>query len=600
QYSAFSELISGYITHYDQSNKIISIQTEQGIVYKVLIDENAYAEIVHNLGDKFNNATPYLEKMLTNGRFMYAYGICYPQGKRYNLAAKHIVFSADQDNQYVFERPDWWQHQISQLADFYLDAQFANGVIDYSKYRTNLSLEGRKKGDGIQEAATLSRLVYGFATAYMMTGHDKYWQAAKKGSLYLRQHFKSEKNGNTFWYHAIDVNQHQKMVSSAFSDDYDAIPAYEQIYDLAGLVQTYRISGDPAILQDVKETLELFDQKFKDHSQKGGYFSHIDSQTFSPHAKSLGDNQNKKNWNSVGDHAPAYLINLWLATGEKKYADMLEDTFDTIVKHFPSNTQSPFVNERFDEDWHVDKTYKWQKDSAVVGHNLKIAWNLMRMNSLNAKPEYKRLAENIADKMPVYGLDKLRGGWYDVIDRELKGQEKFHRFAFHDRKAWWQQEQGILAYLILAGTTGSSDYLKLARESLSFYNAWFLDKENGGVYFNVLADGNPYLLGAERNKGSHSMSGYHAFELAYLSAVYNKLLILKQPMDLYFKPQSDGLNHALLRVQPDILPKDRVKIENVWLNGVPYHDFNPTQLTVSLPQGLHDIQVKVRLVPTNI
>jgi len=24
------------------------------------------------------------------------------------------------------------------------------------------------------------------------------------------------------------------------------------------------------------------------------------------------------------DHAPAYLINLWLATGEKKYADMLE------------------------------------------------------------------------------------------------------------------------------------------------------------------------------------------------------------------------------------------------------------------------------------
>ena len=31
------------------------------------------------------------------------------------------------------------------------------------------------------------------------------------------------------------------------------------------------------------------------------------------------------------------------------------------------------------------------------------------------------------------------------------GSEEVHRFAFHDRKAWWQQEQGILAYLILRG-----------------------------------------------------------------------------------------------------------------------------------------------------
>ena len=29
----------------------------------------------------------------------------------------------------------------------------------------------------------------------------------------------------------------------------------------------------------------------------------------------------RKNWNSVGDHAPAYLINLYLATGAKQDAD---------------------------------------------------------------------------------------------------------------------------------------------------------------------------------------------------------------------------------------------------------------------------------------
>ena len=87
----------------------------------------------------------------------------------------------------------------------------------------------------------------------------------------------------------------------------------------------------------------------------------------------------------------------------------------------------------------------------------------------------------------------------------------------HDRKAWWQQEQAILAYLILAGVHKKPEYVKLARESAAFYNAFFLDHDRGGIYFNVLANGVPYLMGTEREKGSHSMSGYHSFELCYLA-----------------------------------------------------------------------------------
>ena len=51
-------------------------------------------------------------------------------------------------------------------------------------------------------------------------------------------------------------------------------------------------------------------------------------------------------------------------------------------------------------------------------------------------------------------MDSQRAGWYDVMERVKYGQEEWNRFAFHDRKAWWQQEQGILAYLILNGTLG--------------------------------------------------------------------------------------------------------------------------------------------------
>ena len=78
--------------------------------------------------------------------------------------------------------------------------------------------------------------------------------------------------------------------------------------------------------------------------------------TIDPRAESLGQDRARKNWNSIGDHAPAYLINLWLATGEDKYADFLVSIADTIVQHFPDYEHSPFVQERYNEDWTPDAT----------------------------------------------------------------------------------------------------------------------------------------------------------------------------------------------------------------------------------------------------
>jgi hypothetical protein len=224
------------------------------------------------------------------------------------------------------------------------------------------------------------------------------------------------------------------------------------------------------------------------------------------------------------------------------------------------------------------------------------------MYSLLPKGEYEALARKIAEEMPKVGMDNQRGGWYDVMERLLRKDETLHRFAFHDRKAWWQQEQGILAYLILHGVLGDKEYHKLARESSAFYNAFFLDHDDGAVYFNVLANGIPYLMGTERFKGSHSMSGYHAFELCYLATVYTNLLVTKQPVDLYFKPQPDGFAHGdsrILRVSPDIIPTNKIRIGAVWIDHAQYNDYVAEDLTVQLPLTEKSLRVKVRIIPNS-
>ncbi len=605
---SFSDMIAGYVTDFDPHQGAFgtfSLKTSDRRLFKVALTSTTYAELIRNLGEPYYDCTGQMKTMLVPDRYLFAYGIFYHETGEHKLEAKHIVFLGRTENEYVFEKQDWWINQIGSLANFYLKAQFEDSEIDYRKYRTGIGLVGSKEDSNRQETDTISRLVYGFATAYMMTGDERYLEAAEKGTEYLRQHmrFLDEGEGICYWYHAIDVKpdgSEQKIFSSEFGDDYDAIPAYEQIYALAGPTQTYRITGDPRIMNDIELTVNLFNKYFLDKTDKGGFFSHIDPITLSPHSQSLGHNRAKKNWNSVGDHAPAYLINLWLATGEEKYADFLEYTFDTIEKHFPDYDHSPFVQERFDENWDHDTTWGWQQNRAVVGHNLKIAWNLMRMNHLKQKEKYVALAEKIAEIMPAVGSDQQRGGWYDVLERDLEPDQKIHRFVWHDRKAWWQQEQAILAYLILTGSLENPEYRQLARESSAFYNAWFLDYQAGGVYFNVLANGLPYLLGTERGKGSHSMSGYHSFELAYLATVYTNLLITKQPMDLFFKPKPGGFKDNVLRVAPDILPPGSVRISEVWINGQKHFDFDAESLAVKLPSSQDELKVRVRLLPTQV
>jgi mannose/cellobiose epimerase-like protein (N-acyl-D-glucosamine 2-epimerase family) len=600
----FSDTIAGYVSDFNMKERWFSIKTSDDREFKIFLTENTFARRARNLDEPYQDASGKMDYLLALPRqFVFVYGSFYPgNGDNAKFEAQWLVFPGEGPGIYRHEEPDWWIKQINSIGNSFLKWQFnfPKEKIDYRKYRTFLHLGGEKKGDYLQETDTISRLVYGFASAYLLTGNDAFLEGAEKGTDYLRDHMRFfDKDENIiYWYHGIKVQGEKelKLLTSEFGDDYDSIPMYEQIYALAGPTQTYRITGDKKIISDIEKTIDLFDKFYKD--EKGeGYFSHIDPITLDPRAESLAHNRARKNWNSVGDHAPAYLINLYLATKDPKYAKFLEYTFDTITKYFPDYDNCPFVQEKFHEDWSKDQSWGWQQNRAVVGHNLKIAWNLMRMHSLKPKKEYIEFARKIAEIMPEAGCDRQRGGWYDVVERVIMPDGKHHRFVWHDRKAWWQQEQGILAYMIMHGILKDDQYLKFARESAAFYNAFFLDVDDGGVYFNTLANGLPYLLGNERFKGSHSMSGYHSMELCYLSAVYTNLLITKQPMFFYFKPYPNSFKDNILNVSPDILPQDSIFIEECYINDKPYKDFDAANLTVHLPDVEKQVRVKVKISP---
>ncbi len=654
--------IIGRVTGKDDRKRTIAVKTRGGAVFEVLIKSTTWFDTVTNL-DRLNrqrlpldyqppetagDSPGPLETNVTVGDLIAIEGVQYIfSGKlRYEAMTVHLLKS--QKGYYLFEHTHWWKGQIEAMANKWLDVLFGDkrtyALDDFSAmYRTTLSTEGAPINDDTQEMATLSRLIYGLASAYLVGGDERYFMAAKAGVDFQRESFRSYSADGRYclWLHARKRDRHGNfdVLQSLFDDDLNTLPLYEQIYALAGLAQFYRITNDRETLEDIYLTLRSMDALFADH-RKGscsdkhdGFFSHIDAVTLRWDSPELDARANRarKNWNSVGDHLPAYLINLVLSldplpeiandpTGEHKQflqglldscVRILEVTSCLIAEKFP-DPRCDYVNERFDRDWNRVQDWRWQQNRGIVGHNLKIAWNLTRVaNYFSAKGDGARadklftVARGIGEKMSRLGIDQVRSGVFDAMERKPAGAPNIPiQFAWVNTKDFWQQEQGILAYLIMFGHLAdpskeeAPQFLELARELSAFWNLYFLDRERNGIFFRVSDNGIPVLSSTYGDKGGHSISGYHAFELDYLAHVYQLTYIPRQQQQhttfcLHFRPSGrSGLSS--INVLPDFLGGDALKISSVEIDGVP-RKLNPMPSNFQIPLEPDDLDRHVKV-----
>jgi len=467
----------------------------------------------------------------------------------------------------------------------------------------------------------LSRLIYGLSSAYLLTGAERYLLAARAGVQFLRQAYRTltHDGEKCFWaFGRRPGKDGSKLVmASENPDDAGSIPLYEQIYALAGLSQYYRITQDWEVLDDIRRTINSFMAFYHDgpanaargYPGLGGFFSHLDYITMRPDVPALGKNLARKNWNSIGDHIPAYLVDLLLtldplpkipeghkfAVLRNQCRQILDETSRLIVGKFPEDGCN-YVNERFFADFTPDHTWGWQQNRAIVGHNMKIAWNMTRVafyyqrqaqledgeRRKESAAHAKRcldLARSIGSKMAEYGLDMLRGGVFDAVER-VPARGFPIQFSWGSTKDFWQQEQGILAYLVLYGADpGNATWLELARECAMFWNCFFLDRDRQGVFFRTTEAGSPVVSGGYGIKGGHAISGYHAFELNYLAHLYSRAYLVfedhgSNEFCLYFKIAANCVQESL-NVLPDFFPPQLLRVKNVRVNGVEREDLKP-------------------------
>ncbi|MBP7792373.1 MAG: AGE family epimerase/isomerase [Candidatus Goldbacteria bacterium] len=458
--------------------------------------------------------------------------------------ARDVSITTDVSN------PEYWKSQA--LTDL---IPFWENTIDRDDggFYTDVEENGSVWGPGKKYPRMISRVIFGFCTAYLLSGDDKYLEYAKHGMDYLTNYGWDKENSGWFTY--VD--------ESGEPDDWDK-NLFDQAYCNLGPILYYFVTADKNALSLVEKTHNLMQTKAWD-KKNGGYYSKV--------GKNWEKTTSTKSFNAQIDTCTAYLIYYYLATKNKQLLNDLKSISDVVIKRMVDPVTG-FVGEYFGETWEPLEHTLW------TGHNLKTAWVLARMFCLTGNEKYLTTAKKIADSQIKYTWDKKNYGWFFKFNGKNPS-------SIDDSKDWWTQEEGNNLMVYLYHCTGNKDYFDKFLKGAYFWDKYFIDRKYSECYQTLSADGTP----KDKVKGTLYKSAYHSMEQAFFLYLYLSLFVNKGEATLYFNLNADEDN-KIHYVNP--LEDSSVYVKKIEINGKEWNNFDKEKCCVLLPAG-KNLKLKVVL-----
>ena len=422
-----------------------------------------------------------------------------------------------------------------------------------------------------------SRNAYAMTRAYMLTGDDVYLDHARSALDFLYTHSWDGVNGGWFAVHTPrgSVAAHDELNSRK-----DAFYQHYALLGIAAAVETEGRADDREWLHKGYGSLEsgLWDSR----ERHEGYYDTADPDWENPRGKSF---------NATVDALTTHVLALHQLTGNPEYEQRAVDLAEQILTHLvgspsrprPGSLRAPGTEfgfaQQFESDWSVLRDDDEDDDDRVyVGHVLKSAWVLLRVNAIRPDNRYVEAARELIQEVWTYGAGTLHGAY----DRQRGGVLSNYFWAtgllHRNEKLWWEQEQAFMAGLLHWYATGDEDSLRMADGSIDFFARHFEDPVFGEVYDTLEPDGDVI----RPRKAALNKAGYHSAETGYLGYVYGNLLYHRRPVTLHyrFEPQP-RVQH--IRLTPLDIAADRLRIRGVTLDGRPFCSVNRPDRTLVVP-----------------
>jgi len=444
-------------------------------------------------------------------------------------------------------------------------AKFWSKVHDdtYGGFYVEIGRQGNVLNYNKKSLVSQSRDAYGFSRAYMLTGNKTYLDMAASAIRFMQDHLYDKQYGG--WFVRCDRDG-----SNPYTGDKTA---FDQHYALLGLMANFEATGDTAVLHLLQKGYQFDETYFWDKDALHyGYYNKVNRN---------GTNGSGKSFNATVDAVTTHLYNLYLLTGEQKYALRLTQMAQNMLDYLEGNMATQIIG--FPEDFTTDWSINTNDKRTIMGHVLKTGWCLARIYKIDPRPEYLQAAIHLVDHVLEKGYDHVNGGPYKDYDRTTGTMMMYG--AYNKAKAWWQMEQAITSGLILFEITQESKYLKMADESLDFFMHYFVDADYGEVYADRSETGGRVAYSGgywDENKGSESKAAYHSIETAYYAYMYGNLIVNNNSFTLNYNYQSmDSLR--VFRMNPLEADFASFKISAVTLNGEAYTNFGAENRMLTIP-----------------
>ena len=210
-----SDTIAGYVVSFDDDENSFVLRTTDGREYTVYSTPNTFGSAIRNFGEDYHDVTGAARRHALPGPVPVCVRHLLPGAQRAPLRGeidrvpRHpgpgvpvrrgrlVDEPGPRGGRLLPSRPvPRRQLRLAQLPDPAHPGGHAHPDYIAPDFR--------------QETDTISRLVYGFATAYLLTGEDRFLEAAEAGTEYLREHMRfvdTEDEDIVFWYHGIDITR---------------------------------------------------------------------------------------------------------------------------------------------------------------------------------------------------------------------------------------------------------------------------------------------------------------------------------------------------------------------------------------------------------
>lgn len=447
-------------------------------------------------------------------------------------------------------QPEYWRAEgVEHLGPLWLkhapDKEFGG-------FHTRLSRDWKPEEPAEKMPAMLSRQVYGLSAAYLLSGDDRYLQAASAGADFLLKHGWDEKYGG--WFDELTRDGEPTQMTKTVS---------LQLYTNVGLTMYGFTTGDRVALEHVGRSLQIHRTRARDPIYDG-YAQQLD--------RDLSVIDWGKSKHAHYGYVGSLLLNLSLTTGDDRVLDYARELTDLSLEKMrgPGGWLYGF-HSKFDRQWQRTPKSIDGVEVASIGAQLTAALALLRLYEQTGAQRYREAGLELGRRTTQFGFDEERGAWLESIacepPHEPVGKTKVH---------WWHQTYGAFLQLHLYHLTGEKQFLQNFEKTVRFFAAHFHDREHGGIFGAVDLDGKP--VGQPR-KASPWRTSYHEMEHALLNYLYLSLFVHRQPAVLHFCFDGAGEFH----VNPVDAPG--VRIESVTRNGQPWSDFDGQRGTVRLPAG---------------